>query len=126
MLLAFTLQSMSQKISLPDFYQVKKSGIYPISYEHSCSFDTKEKAVNAHLKSLDWLEIDTNYTIVKMDWDTPIFSSFLLKEDTNTAIITYVRMNDNGMYTSYFLEAKNIEFALFDSDGYTFYHKKIE
>ena len=126
MLVAITFLSMSQKISLPDFYQTKKSGVYPVSYEHSCSFDTKEEAVSAHLKSLDWLDIDTNYTSVKMDWETPVFSSFLLREDNKTAIITYVRMNDDGMYTSYFLEAKNVEFNLFESDGYTFYHEKIK
>ena len=126
MLVAITFLSMSQKVSLPDFYNTKISGIYPVSYVHSCSFDTKEEAVSAHLKSLDWLEIDTNYTDVKMGWETPVFSSFLLKEDKKTAIITYVRMNGEGMYTSYFLESKNVEFDLFESDGYMFYHEKIK
>ena len=120
------LVTMGQKISLPSFYNTKTSSIYPVSYEHSCSFSSKEEAVSSHLKSLDWLEIDTSYTDVKMDWETPVFSSFLLKNDKNTAIITYVRMNDDGMYTSYFLEAKNIEFSLFESDGYMFYHAKIK
>jgi len=126
MMLFIVFGSFAQKIALPDFYNTKMSGSYPVSYVHSCSFDTKEEAVSAHLKSLDWLDIDTNYTSVKMDWDTPVFSSFLLKSDKNTAIITYVRMNEEGMYTSYFLESKNVEFELFESDGYMFYHKKIK
>jgi hypothetical protein len=126
MMLCIVFGSLSQKISLPDFYNTKMSGIYPVSYVHTCSFDTKEEAVSAHLKSLDWLEIDTNYTDVKMNWETPVFSSFLLKEDKKIAIITYVRMNGEGLYTSYFLESKNVEFDLFESDGYMFYHEKIK
>jgi hypothetical protein len=126
MFLWIAFGSIAQKISLPDFYDTRISGVYPVSYVHSCSFDTKEEAVSAHLNSLDWLYIDTNYTDVKLDWDTPVFSSFLLNEDKKTAIVTCVRMNDDGMYTSYFLEAKNVDFNLFESDGYMFYHAKIK
>jgi hypothetical protein len=126
MILWIAFGSIAQKIALPDFYNTRISGVYPVSYVHSCSFDTKEEAVSAHLNALDWLDIDTNYTDVKMDWETPVFSSFLLKEDKKTAIVTYVKMNDDGMYTSYFLEAKNVEFNLFESDGYMFYHAKIK
>jgi hypothetical protein len=126
MMLFIVFGSFAQKLSLPDFYETKKSGRYPVSYEHNCSFDTKEEAIESHLKSLDWIGIDTSYTAVKMDWDTPVFSSFLLREDKKTAIITYVRMNEEGRYTSYFLESKNVEFDLFESDGYVFVHEKIK
>lgn len=124
MLVAITFLSMSQKISLPDFYQTKKSRKYPISYEHMTSFDNKQEAIDAHLSTLDFLGIDTSKTYVNYEFDTPIFSNFLLKSDKKTCIITYVRKNEDGGFDSYFLESKNVEFEMFESDGYIFTNEK--
>jgi len=125
MLLAFTLQSMSQKISLPDGYTTKNSSIYaPVMYEHKRSFDTKYDAIHTHRDMLYYLGIDTTNSVVDYSLDTPIFSNFILRGYKNILIVTYVTKNDDGGYDSYFLESRNVEFDLFESDGLLFTNQK--
>ena len=127
MLVAFTSLSISQKIYLPDGYTTKNTSIYPpVTHEHKRSFDTKLEAISMHREMLYYLGIDTTKSYVDYSLDTPIFSNFMLRGYKKTLIITYVTKNDDGGYDSYFLESRNVEFKMFESDGLIFTNQKIK
>jgi hypothetical protein len=116
--LVLASQAMSQKLVLSESYSTSNySKFPPVKFEHKRSFNSKIEAINAHLETLEFLGIDTSNTFIDEALDTPIFSNFLLYSDKKTCIITYVTLNDEGGYDSCFLESKNIEFDLFESDG---------
>jgi hypothetical protein len=119
------LVTMGQSLVLNDRYSSMKAETYPMEYIHMSSFNTKQDAINFHLLTLDMIGIDTSGTIVTYDMDVPIFSNFLLMPENKKVIITYVRKNDIGGYNSYFIESKNIEFNMFESDGYLFINHKL-
>ena len=118
--------TMSQKIVVTSNYVTNKMNEYPYHYMHSTNFETKDDAILNHKIVLSMNGIDTSKTSVEYDLDAPIFSNFLDKTDKKMAIVTYVRKNVFGGYTSCFIECDNVTFKLFESDGYILTHYKIK
>lgn len=118
--------TMSQKIVVTSNYVTTKMNEYPYHYIHSTNFETKDDAILNHKIVLSMNGIDTSKTSVEYDLDAPIFSNFLDETEKNRAIVTYVRKNVFGGYTSCFIECDNVKFNLFESDGYMLTHYKIK
>jgi hypothetical protein len=122
----FYPQCIAQQIQVKGKYHSSKVDDWPIEYSHTATFRTKEEAIYFHKVMLDLNGIDTSKTSVEYGLDAPIFSSFLHENDEELAIVTYVRKNSFGRYTSCFLECKNVTFDLFESDGYMLTQNQIE
>ena len=89
--------------------------IYRMSEKH---FETKEEAVESHKQVLDMNGLDTSFTDVDWEMDTPIFSHMPFLGNKKKVMVTFVTSNDDGGYSSVFMECKNVKFELFESDGY--------
>jgi len=125
MLVAITFLSMSQKILLHNTYQTSETTEWPMHMIHTATFNTIEKAINFHKIVLDMNGVDTSTTVVEMQYEVPVFSSFLAS-DKKTAIVTYVKKNYFGNYSSFFIECDNVTFELFESDGMMLTQRKIK
>lgn len=94
----------------------------PIYRMYEKHFESKEEAVESHKIVLDLNGIDTALTEVNWEMDTPIFSQILCFKSKKRVMVTYVTSNTDAGYSSVFMECKNVEFELFESDGYMFVH----
>ena len=90
----------------------------PIYRMYEKHFASKEEAVESHKKVLDMNGLDTALTDVNWEMDTPIFSHMPFIENKKKVMVTFVTSNDDGGYSSVFMECKNVKFELFESDGY--------
>ena len=122
----FYHQCIAQQFQVDGKYQSSKVDDWPIEFSHTATFRTKKEAIYFHKVMLNLNGIDTSTTSVEYGLDAPIFSSFLHENDEDLAIVTYVRKNSFGRYTSCFLECKNVTFDLFESDGYILTQNQIE
>ncbi len=122
----FYHQCIAQQFQVEGKYQSSKVDDWPIEFSHTATFRTKKEAIYFHKVMLDFNGIDTSQTHVEYDLDAPIFSHFLHENDEEVAVVTYVRKNSFGRYTSCFLECKNVTFELFESDGFMLTYYQIE
>lgn len=90
----------------------------PIYRMYEKHFETKEEAVESHKQVLDMNGLDTSFTDVDWEMDTPIFSHMPFLGNKKKVMVTFVTSNDDGGYSSVFMECKNVKFKLFESDGY--------
>lgn len=91
----------------------------PVYRMYEKHFESKEEAVESHKIVLDLNGIDTAFTDVDWEMDTPIFTHILCFESKKRVMVTFVTSNTDGGYSSVFMECKNVKFELFESDGYT-------
>lgn len=125
MMLFIVFGSFAQKILLHNTYQTSETTEWPMHMIHTATFNTIEKAINFHKIVLDMNGVDTSTTVVEMQYEVPVFSSFLAS-DKKTAIVTYVKKNYFGNYSSFFIECDNVTFELFESDGMMLTQRKIK
>jgi hypothetical protein len=126
MMLFIVFGSFAQKLILSDRYNSISMNEFPVHYMHSAGFTTKDDAILNHKYVLAINGIDTSLTTVEYDLDAPIFSSFLHESSKKLLIVTYIRKNMFGGYTSCFMECDNVTFDLFESDGYMLTQRKIK
>ena len=100
--------------------------IRPIYRMYEKHFESKEEAVDSHKKVLDINGYDTLETSVDWEMDTPIFSSMQFFDTKKKVMVTFVTLNNDGGYSSVFMECKNVRFELFESDGYMFEYDPAE
>jgi hypothetical protein len=117
----------AQAFMLLDGYEARTPhDIRPIYRMYEKHFELKEEAVESHKKVLDLNDIDTASTWVEWDMDTPIFSSMQFFDTKKKVMVTFVTLNNDGGYSSVFMECKNVRFELFESDGYMFEYDPAE
>jgi hypothetical protein len=109
----------AQTFLLLDGYEARTPhDIRPIYCMYEKHFESKEEAVESHKQVLDMNGLDTSFTDVDWEMDTPIFSHLSFFENKKKVMVTFVTSNDDGGYSSVFMECKNVRFELFESDGY--------
>jgi len=119
----YTLQGKAQALLLLDGYEGRTvHDERPILRIYEKAFESKEEAVESHKKVMGMNGIDTAHTSVDWEMDTPIFSHMPFFENKKKVMVTFVTSNDDGGYSSVFMECKNEKFELFESDGYMFVH----
>ena len=121
----FVFETFSQNLVLTESYNTNEVNDWPMHKIHTSTFSSLDQAIEYHKLVLDMNGVDTTYTIVELELDVPVFSSFLA-EDNETAIVTYIKKNYFGNYMSVFIECDNVTFDLFESDGFMLTHKKIK
>ena len=121
----FVFTPFSQNLVLTESYNTNEVNDWPMHKIHTSTFSSLDQAIEYHTLVLDMNGVDTTYTIVELELDVPVFSSFLA-EDNETAIVTYIKKNYFGNYMSVFIESDNVTFDLFESDGFMLTHKKIK
>ena len=94
----------------------------PIYRMYEKHFELKKEAVESHKQVLDMNGLDTSFTDVNWEMDTPIFSQIRCFESKKRVMVTFVTSHIDGGFSSVFMECKNVKFELFESDGYMFVH----